>query len=95
MPGGGCSRRSAEKEPYLKGWQTAPPPDRATVEAWAKKGNVGLRTGSTSGVVVLDDDTADGSGLASLDLPSTPVIVTGSGRCDAYFKIPPAGLRNS
>jgi putative DNA primase/helicase len=83
------------KKPYLKGWQAAPPPDLATVESWAKKGNIGVRTGAASGIVVLDDDTPDGSGLKALDLPPTPTMITGSGKRHAYFKVPAGGLRNS
>ncbi len=83
------------KRPYLKGWQAAPAPDLSTVEKWARVGNVGLRTGSASGVIVIDDDTADGSGLAGLSLPPTITVLTGSGKRHAYLRYPEGGIGNS
>src|SRR5688572_20265908 len=83
------------KVPFRKGWQKAPVPTLAAAEGWAKEGNVGLRTGSVSGVVVIDDDTPDGSGVAGLDLPQTVTVETGSGKRHHYFKCPPGGLTNS
>jgi len=83
------------KKPYLKGWTTLPPPDFTTTEAWARAGNVGLRTGEPSGVVVIDDDTPDGSGSAKLYLPITPTVITGSGKKHHYFKRPQEVIKNS
>ncbi len=83
------------KQPFLKNWQNLDAPDRATVERWAREGNVGLRTGSASGVVVIDDDTPDGSGTDQLNLPPTQTVITGSGKRHLYFKRPATGLKNS
>ena len=49
---------------------------------------MGLRTGQVSGVVVLDDDTIDGSAVVSLELPRTVTVITGSGKPHYYFKAP-------
>lgn len=83
------------KRPYLKHWSKLAAPEHATVERWARAGNVGLRTGSASGIVVIDDDTPDGSGTAKLNLPPTPTVITGSGKRHLYFKRPAGGLKNS
>lgn len=85
----------AGKKPTRKGWTTEP---RASLEStleWARQGNVGLRTGAASGVVVVDDDTVDGSGTAALELPATPTVITGSGKKHYYFRALASGLRNS
>lgn len=83
------------KVPTTKGWSKAPKPDLATVEQMARNGNVGLRTGEVSGVIVLDDDTPDSSGAAALRLPPTPTVITGSGKRHYYFRRPAAALKNS
>jgi len=74
------------KVPILRAWQSQP---RETVEqakAWARAGNVGLRTGSNSGVVVLDVDLPDlPSELADL---RTPAVQTGSGATHLYCEPP-------
>ena len=46
----------AGKRPILKGWQKRPREAMEEAMAWAAQGNVGLRTGRTSGVVVIDVD---------------------------------------
>ena len=61
------------KQPIKKNWQAEPPASRSAVETWATKHNLGLRTGSISGVIVLDDDSVDGSAASELKLPETPV----------------------
>jgi len=83
------------KVPTQSAWQKRAAPKLAQVEKWALKGNVGLRTGVASGVVVLDDDTEDASGTASLDLPTTVTVITGSGKRHLYFKEPEGGLTNA
>lgn len=83
------------KKPIHKGWTQAPPPDRDTTEQMARKGNVGLRTGNVSGIVVIDDDSDDGSAAADLNLPPTPTVITGSGKKHHYFESPKDGLGNS
>ncbi len=74
----------AGKRPTRKGWQAAP---RETLEEaiqWASEGNVGLRTGWISGVVVIDADP--GADLAPLGLPDTVTALTGrSGAKHLYF----------
>lgn len=65
------------KRPVGKAWQKQPPPSMEQVEAWARAGNLGLRTGSVSGVICIDDDTEDQS-AGMLALPTgTPTIITG------------------
>ncbi len=72
------------KVPVNKGWQKRP---RETLEealAWADKGNVGMRTGRASGIVVVDVDP--GADLAELDLPGTVTALTGrAGAFHLYF----------
>jgi len=63
------------KKPVLKGWQSAPRESLEQALAWAKAGNVGLRTGQVSGVVVIDADP--GADLAPLGLPDTVMAKTG------------------
>ena len=46
------------KAPVQRAWSTAPRPVREAVLSWARTGNIGVRTGRVSGVVVLDEDTA-------------------------------------
>ena len=77
------------KVPITKGWQDAP---RETLEealAWAAKGNVGLRTGSTSGVVVIDldeyKDEYDPQAAEALALPTTVTARTGGGGRQLYY----------
>ncbi|MGB2824568.1 MAG: bifunctional DNA primase/polymerase, partial [Phycisphaerae bacterium] len=63
------------KRPKLKSWQDRP---RETLEkalAWAARGNVGLRTGRASGVVVIDVDP--GADISELALPGTVTALTG------------------
>ena len=59
----------AGKRPILKAWQNAPRETLDQALAWAAQGNVGLRTGRISGVVVIDVD--EGGSVESLALPST------------------------
>ena len=49
------------KIPLNKEWTAEPAPAPGTVFGWATSGNIGLRTGSISGVTVLDDDSEDGA----------------------------------
>jgi hypothetical protein len=85
------------KVPVHKGWQKSSLPTTTTIERWLKKGhNLGLRTGKASGVIVLDDDSPDGSAAAALDLPKTVTVTTGSGKRHYYFAMPEGlSLRNS
>jgi hypothetical protein len=83
------------KVPKLKEWSKRPRADLAMCETWARDGNIGLRTGQISGVVVIDDDTPDGAGAAALKLPVTPTVITGSGKRHYYFKAPAEPIKNS
>lgn len=77
------------KIPQLKRWQKSEPANLATVYGWLRKGrNLGLRTGAVSGVVVIDDDSPDGSASAALNLPKTVTVITGSGKKHFYFRAP-------
>ncbi|MGE0193915.1 MAG: phage/plasmid primase, P4 family [Planctomycetota bacterium] len=78
------------KAPTTKRWNSAPPPTAETVRRWAESGNVGLRCGRVSGVVVLDVDPQRG-GKPPEDLPPGPVVVTGSGGLHVYFAYPDDG----
>ena len=83
------------KRPKHKGWSKAPKPEVSTVKAWARAGNLGLRTGSVSGIVVIDDDSPDGRATAALDLPKTVTVVTGGGGRHFYFRAPDVPLGTS
>ncbi len=84
------------KVPVHKGWQNKKAPALAEVERWLRKGhNLGLRTGLVSGVIVIDDDSPDGSACADLNLPKTVTVITGSGKQHHYFKAPDFKIGNS
>lgn len=83
------------KAPIDSGWQRAERASVGQTDRWAQAGNVGLRTGSISGIAVIDDDTEDGSGTAELHLPRTVTVQTGSGKRHYYFCHPIGGLKNS
>lgn len=86
----------AGKHPTLSGWESAPAPSPAVVEAWTRRGNVGLRTGAASGVVVVDVDSAKGGAIPeALATVTTPTVLTGGGGFHLYFACPEGGLRNS
>ncbi|MBK8980650.1 MAG: bifunctional DNA primase/polymerase [Planctomycetes bacterium] len=85
------------KIPVLKGWQKGAPATPEDAEQWVRSGyNLGLRTGKVSGVIVVDDDSPNGSASAALNLPETATVVTGSGRLHLYFQAPADfSVRNS
>lgn len=83
------------KRPKLKGWQKLGPPSLAEVERWSAEGNLGVRTGSVSGLVVIDDDTPDQSAAERLGLPPTVTAITGGGGRHYYFAVPEVELRSS
>ena len=73
------------KRPTLKDWPRLPREPLEQALEWAAKGNVGLRTGQTSGVVVLDCDP--GADLSGMDVPATVTAVTGRpGGLHYYFR---------
>jgi hypothetical protein len=83
------------KAPTTKGWQRAPFPTAQQAHDFAAAGNVGVRTGQISGIVVIDDDTPDGSAAVALNLPTTATVITGRGRRHYYFHCPPGRIKNS
>ncbi len=73
------------KKPVLKGWQSAPRETLQQALEWASRGNVGLRTGRISSVVVIDADP--GAELSALALPETVMVLTGRpGAKHLYFR---------
>lgn len=77
------------KKPKLLKWQKQPKAPLDQVVMWVRNGfNLGLRTGTVSGVVVIDDDSPDGSASLALQLPKTVTVTTGSGKSHFYFRTP-------
>ncbi|MFA6135238.1 MAG: phage/plasmid primase, P4 family [Phycisphaerae bacterium] len=74
----------AGKRPTLKAWQDRPRESLEETLVWAAKGNIGLRTGQTSGVVVIDAD--EGANLQGLELPGTVTASTGGNGIHLYFR---------
>jgi len=72
------------KRPTLKGWQSRPRETRGEAKAWAAKGNVGLRTGKASGLIVVDVDP--GGNVSALGLPRTAMVNTGRGGLHVYLR---------
>jgi len=73
------------KRPTLTAWQSAPRESLEQALAWASEGNVGLRTGGPSGVVVIDADP--GADVSELGLPPTVTVNTGRpGARHFYFR---------
>lgn len=89
-----------KKHPGIQAWQDAATTDLTLIDQWwtvNPNHGVGIATGPTSGVFVLDVDVADGKQgddtLADLeltygDLPPTVECVTGSGGRHLYFRYP-------
>ena len=73
------------KRPTLKGWQQRPRETLDEALSWTEQGNVGFRTGQTSGIVVIDVDP--GADISGLDLPPTVRVNTGRpGGFHLYFR---------
>ena len=83
------------KVPILAGWQDAPPPTHSQAIAWAHAGNIGLRTGRVSRLVVIDLDIAKGGDADRLGLPPTVTVLTGGGGRHFYFRHPGGKVPNS
>lgn len=84
------------KQPTITGWQRGEPAKLDLILKWTTSGhNLGLRTGRPSGVVVIDDDSVDGSASAKLNLPTTVTVITGSGKRHLYFRAPDFKVGNS
>ena len=90
---GWCFTPLKGKRPLMRGWQKAPHPSRQECESWARQGNVGLRTGKPSGVIVVDLD--EGCDTTDMDLPTTVTVRTGSGGRHLYYRAPKRTIRNS
>ena len=100
----GCECHSKGKHPIPFQWQLGASRDNKTIEAWwkhDKRSNVGVVTGATSGIFVLDVDTRH-NGMDSLDnlqvkhgkLPDTALVMTGGGGYHFYFKHPGFPVKN-
>jgi len=73
------------KRPVLKRWQSAPRESLEQALGWAAKGNVGLRTGKASGIVVIDVDP--GGDIEPLELAGTVTAMSGRpGAFHLYFR---------
>lgn len=97
-----------QKHPGIAAWQTAGTTDAERIRHWwtaAPDHGIGIVTGATSGLWVLDVDVADGKTgdetLAELEaayepLPATHEVLTGSGGRHLYFAWPDGHeVRNS
>lgn len=82
------------KEAYLPGWQKRPAPSREDVVAWATAGNVGLRTGRVSGVLIVDVDGHRGGTIPTW-AEAAPRVRTGRGGAHCYFAWPGEPIPNS
>lgn len=107
VAGGKCScgkadcEKNAGKHPRIDGWQQSATTDERTIQRWRAQWpgtNVGVATGTESGVVVLDVDPRNGGDatLAALEaehgaLPATPTVLTGGGGLHYYFAYPTDG----
>ena len=92
------------KYPPIKAWQDAATTDPATIDAWwtglYRGHGVGIATGATSGIWVLDVDDYDAYRQlerANTELPETLTSITGSGGMHFVFAYPSDGrtIRNS
>lgn len=86
------------KKPALPSWREFQKrlPTEKELEAWFGNGdkyNIGILTGSISGIAALDADSAEAVEWCEGNLPRTPTVQTARGR-HYYFKFRP-GLKNS
>jgi Bifunctional DNA primase/polymerase, N-terminal/AAA domain len=98
-PGGACScgnpkcDRSKAKHPLIAHWPKVASIDADQIKRWWRKwphANIGIVTGSTSGVCVLDVDPRNGGDRTAFEklhgeLPDTPQVISGSGGTHDYF----------
>lgn len=96
--------RNPGKHPRTKNGLKDATTDAAQINSWWKMwpdSNIGIATGSASGIVVLDVDTGHGAGVNGADtlaeweteqgeLPDTWISLTGGGGAHYIFKKPPA-----
>lgn len=77
------------KVPVLDAWPTLPPVDEPQVREWVEIGyNLGLRTGSRSGVVVIDDDQAKHAASGYTPPPTGLVVGSPTGGRHYYYRAP-------
>jgi hypothetical protein len=93
------------KVSLIKAWQKAASDNLETISTWSSEwpdANIGIATGVTSGVMVIDVDMKEGKdGQATLDalakqgrvLPPSPISLTPSGGRHLFFRAIP-GIRN-
>ncbi len=81
------------KRPIRKRWQSAPRETLDEALGWAAEGNVGLRTGTVSGIVVIDVDP--GGDIEPLGLPGTAAAATGRPQAFHLYYRSDRPLRNS
>lgn len=65
--------------------------DEGIIRGWFARwpsANVGIATGSASGIYVIDEDAGGYATIASLGLPPTLTVKTGSGGRHFYFELP-------
>jgi len=84
------------KVPVLDAWQSLPPTDEATVREWRDVGyNLGFRTGTRSGLVIIDDDQPRHGGGAYVPPPTELVSVSPTGGRHYYYRAPTPCPHNS
>jgi len=93
------------KRPLIAGGFREASTDRGQIERWWRRwpeALIGLATGQTSGVVVVDIDRKGGvDGFDTLDqlgaaiLPDTPLVHTASRGIHLYFRAPESEIRNT
>ncbi len=83
------------KRPILPGWPSRPRETMEELTAWTRAGNVGLRTGKASGIVVVDVDLLDGETsydawkrAQQVGCVPTVTAVTGAGGLHLYYASP-------
>lgn len=93
MHGMGISFTPAvDKHPWHKGWTTAPRETLDQALAWAKDGELAVRTGAPSGLVIIDVEKEAAPGVAeALGLPPTIVVQTGDHGFHHYYRSARAG----
>jgi len=106
--GKGAKCGSPGKHPRIVEWQRFATADKRWLKGWFKKSwplaNVGILTGETSGLYVVDVDLKSGGDVSLMELceragvewPETLTVLTGSGGFHYYFQHPQGlDLRNT
>ena len=88
------------KRPILRKWQSLPNATPEAVKSWCMSHNIGIRTGTPSGVVVIDVDPRNGGSCEAIEaatgetLPPTIAVKTGGDGLHLYFAAPSERLGN-